>query len=339
MKKKEKETETVNPERPLYRKGETAMRAMYDIPLPNKLQPFDVSKIVLTPNSDDGFEPDKLMVFLGKRRTGKTFSIDSMLGSYCGAIGYDLYEIFPAAIVITGTKLNSFWNKRFPDKYIHTSLDVIDVMFAEQAKFIEKWWKHPEWQDPSLPTYVNPYRLLVIDDMVGEEGFKDNNSVVKIAIKGRHYKICVMLTTQYIKLINTTMRENLDLLFVMFQSTLLSKETIAETFMGGVDKRAAIQFIDEHTQVKGQQRNVLVWDNSRLVRDLNEKMFELVPEEPEDYLVGDEYYWQTEIDRYREFEKKREGRRARSRAKWEKLHIKVKEQKINEDGLANPGRL
>ncbi len=345
MKKKEEKPQDPRQQKgyvdtPIVRKGETSIRKLYSLSLPTTLKPFDVSKIVTTPNKDDGFEPDKLMVFLGKRRTGKTFTIDSMLGSYCGAIGYDLYEIFPGAIVLTGTKLNRFWEQRFPREYIHTSLDVLPVFFEYQERFVSKWWQHEDWQDPASPNYINPYRLLVLDDMVGEKHFKEDTGVIQMAVKGRHYKCCVMLTTQYIKLINTTVRENLDLLFVMFQSTLLSKETIAESFMSGVDKWEAMAFIDDHTQVKGEQREVLVWDNSRLVRDLDEKMYQLIPEKPEDYLVGNEAYWKSEIDRYQKWVKKKEGRRARSRAKWEKSkHGKVKEQKVNEEGMNNPGQL
>lgn len=325
---------------PIVRKGETSVRKLFSLSLPGKLDPFDVSKIVTNPTTGTGFEPDKLMVFLGKRRTGKTFSIDSMLGSYCGSIGYDLYEIFPGAIVITGTKLNRFWEQRFPREYIHTSLDVLPIFYEYQEHLVSKWWEKDEYRDPESPGWFNPYRLLVIDDMVGEKHFKEDTGVIQTAIKGRHYKCCVMLTTQYIKLINTTVRENLDLLFVMFQSTLLSKETIAESFMSGVDKWEAMAYIDEHTQVKGEQREVLVWDNSKLVRNLEEKMFQLIPEKPEDYLVGNEAYWKSELDRYHNWVKKKEGRRARSRAKWEKSkHAKIKPVKIDDEGLNNAGQV
>jgi len=312
--------------------GEYAMKRIFERPPPETLEEYSADSIVFTPGEDKGFEPDKLMVFLGKRRTGKSFTVRSLLGSYLPSLGYCLFEIFPAGLVITGTKLNQFWNKMFPKAYIHEHLSVLDKLFKYQTYFLEDWYKNPEINDPKKKTYINPYRVVVIDDMAGENELKYSAEINAVAVKGRHYKILVMLTTQYIKLVNTTMRENLDQLFLFYQGTRISKETIAEAFMSSVNKWEAMHYIDEHTQVKGKEREVLVWDNSILSQDLTKKLFLYKPEEQEDFLVGNRAAWQEESQKYDDFQKIRKKRRKRAQKKWEATHgvatEKTEEQKL-----------
>lgn len=277
-------------------------RVLYLKPCPQKLRKFNPDTLILKPGHDDGFEPDKLILLFGKRRTGKSFCMRSLLGSEVPALGkgIKLYQVFPAGLVITGTKMNQFWQSMFPSAYIHESLDVLPRFMELQKKFVDDWNAHPEWQDINSPTYKNPYRIVIVDDMVGDHNFKDAESIRQLFIKGRHYKCMVMISTQYAKLVSTVGRDNVDLLMVFFQSTLRSKETIAEEFMSMVDKYDAMALIDRETQVdeKSEQRKVMVWDNMRLVNEPEEKILSYEPVEPEEFLVGNEAYWQSEPERY-----------------------------------------
>lgn len=280
-------------------------RHLYLQPCPTKLKPFDANSLVLKPGKNDGFEPDKLILLFGKRRTGKSYCMRSLLGMEIPALGkgIKLYQVFPAGIVITGTKMNQFWQTMFPEEYVHESLDVLPRFMQLQKRFVDEWNERPDWQDVNSPTYKNPYRIVIIDDMVGDHNFKDAESIRQLFIKGRHYKCMVMISTQYAKLVSTVGRDNVDLLMVFFQSTLRSKETIAEEFMSMIDKFDAMALIDRETAVdeKSEQRKVLVWDNMRLINDPCEKLLSLKPTDPPDFLVGNEAYWKDEIERYHQW--------------------------------------
>jgi hypothetical protein len=292
----------------------TEHRVLYLKPCPTKLRRFDPDCLILKPGHDDGFEPDKLILLFGKRRTGKSFAMRSLLGSEVPALGkgVKLYQVFPAGLVITGTKMNQFWQSMFPAAYIHETLDVLPRFMDLQKKFIDEWNAHPEWQDPKSPAYKNPYRIVIVDDMVGDHNFKDSEPIRQLFIKGRHYKCLIMISTQYAKLVSTVGRDNVDLLMVFFQSTLRSKETIAEEFLSMVDKYDAMALIDRETQVdeKSEQRKVLVWDNMRLVNDPEEKLLSYEPVEPEEFLVGNEAFWQSEPERYQKWMWNRKRKKA-----------------------------
>jgi hypothetical protein len=288
-------------------------RILYLQPCPTKLKPFNPDSLILKPGHDDGYEPDKLILFFGKRRTGKSFSMRSLMGSEVPALGpgVKLYQVFPAGLVITGTKMNQFWQTMFPEAFVHESLDVLPRFMEMQKAFVKEWNRHPEWQEG--PLYRNPYRIVIIDDMVGDHNFKDAESIRQMFVKGRHYKCLVMISTQYAKLVSTIGRDNVDLLMIFFQSTLRSKETIAEEYLSMVDKYDAMALIDRETQVdeKSEQRKVLVWDNMRLVNDPSEKLLSYSPTEPEEFLVGNEAYWTQggEPERYQAWARRRAARK------------------------------
>jgi len=72
---------------------------------------------------------------------------------------------------------------------------------AEQANVVEYWRKHP--------TAINPYRLIILDDVVTEAG--KSQELIDLATMGRHYKICVMLSDQHPQLLATGVRSNSDI--------------------------------------------------------------------------------------------------------------------------------
>ena len=53
-------------------------RVLYLKPCPTKLRPFDPNCLIFKPGKDEGFEPDKLILLFGKRRTGKSFAMRSL---------------------------------------------------------------------------------------------------------------------------------------------------------------------------------------------------------------------------------------------------------------------
>jgi hypothetical protein len=298
----------------------------YDHP-PSVLPEFDLEKLVRSPNDPELIELDKLFVALGKRRSGKTFTWTWIMCQYLPKLRAMFYELFPKALVITATKFNGYWQRFFPDKYIHKDLDVLNTFMPYREDWIAKWKSDKKRSDPTSEEYEPPWVMLCLDDMAGAEDFHSSEMVRQISVKGRHYKLFTWLTTQYINLISPTVRENVDVMQIMYQSTFKSKETIAEYFFSNVKKWEAIKWLDDHTFVDEDtnERNNLLFNNMPLTGELEKKCFTINPEKIDfDFCVGSKSMWKDQMETYMEFKDREGALRNQMKRAYYKKHPKQK---------------
>ncbi len=96
---------------------------------------------------------DKVVMFIGKRETGKSFLVKDLLWHH---------KDLPVGTVISGTEgANQFYSKTIPPIFIHDEYTpgIIDNFCKRQKKLVnKKVMGDPEYQD------VDPRAFLILDD-------------------------------------------------------------------------------------------------------------------------------------------------------------------------------
>ena len=141
-----------------------------------KLKKFNMSSI----------KDDKVVIFIGKRDTGKSFLVRDLLWHH---------KDLPVGTVISGTEgANQFYSKTIPPIFIHDEYTpgVIDNFCKRQKKLVNrKVMNDPEYQD------VDPRAFLILDDCLYDNSWvKDKKSF----IAARTPTITVLKTPFFLRL-------------------------------------------------------------------------------------------------------------------------------------------
>jgi len=145
----------------------------------------------------NSIRPDYTIALFGKRREGKSFCMRWIL--------YHMRGVFPCGIVFSHT-----------DRFIHVEFNanVLD-QFMEVQK--QRVFRHKAGLEP------NPYAFVIFDDVLGPDLYYDA-TLRRFFNEGRHYKMFVIISTQYVKGLPPSMRTNTDLAIVYRQGTENTKK-------------------------------------------------------------------------------------------------------------------
>lgn len=243
---------------------------------------WDTNSLWLNPDNLAEIQPDKLCVFFGKRRTGKTFSLRHIL--YTGR------ALFNNGLVLSNTFFNGFWQQYFPKQYVHEFDPIILNMYlALQKKEVNAWL------EAGSPRTHNPYKVIVLDDVVSK-GFRYVDAVTEFAVAGRHYRTCVLMTTQYPRLIASSTRSNTDFAFIFFQQNFNERESIVTEYMSVMEKEGAMTLLDKMTTIEeGEpQREVMVINLMANTMNLKTKIRSFEPKDPGEFVVGSPSFWKDD---------------------------------------------
>lgn len=258
--------------------------------LPTELTEWNPNWLFLQrdPARKEEIEPEKLMIFYGKRGSGKTFAMRHLC--------YIAASFIPLAFVMTNTKFNQYWQRYFPEQAVINGFDtdMLQTWLKEREKYIAKWEK-----DPWRQKHENPYALIVLEDCISNTNFNHTETLRVLAANGRHLKVCVMISTQYTKGVGPLLRENTDYAFVFFQETLDQKEAIMENYFSDAKtvhrKEDIMRWIQANTIVDEQSgnRRVIAIDNQRQTNELSKKMFSATFMDPGPFKFGSAEYWEA----------------------------------------------
>jgi hypothetical protein len=248
-----------------------------------KPKAFDYKKIQL----------DSTIALYGKRRTGKTFMTKWLW--YQDQIRTQI----PVFWVISPTaKLNKSWEDIIPSEYIFENFD---TYFLHRVLERQKLY-----QTNPVMAHRNPWVGIMLDDAVADSGVRYSESLLKLFIAGRHFKIHLVVTTQYPTLITPKMRANLDYAFIFTQISKREREHIRDQYMGYLDPNYADAIIDYYTQ----DNHCLVIDLSTNSTDPEECVFFTKadePPKPPEFTLGCKEYWDvSRLKKEKEVKKKKE---------------------------------
>jgi hypothetical protein len=100
--------------------------------------------------------------------------------------------------------------------------------------------------------------LLILDDCCSDSNFHQSKTLKKLATRGRHIKIAVMITCQYIYQIPPVIRNNCDFIYVGQMNQQGLKLLTDEFLMGSIDKKEFVDLYHSNTN----DYNFLVINNN-----------------------------------------------------------------------------
>lgn len=176
-----------------------------------KLKKFDMSSI----------KSDKVVLFIGKRETGKSFLVRDLLWH-----NRDL----PVGTVISGTEgANQFYSKMIPSIFIHDEYtpEIINNFVKRQGRLIKKQvGGAPEYQN------IDPRAFLILDDCLYDNTWVKDKNVRSLFMNGRHYKAFFIITSQYSLGIPPNLRTNVDYVFVLRETIHSNRRRLYEQYCG-----------------------------------------------------------------------------------------------------------
>lgn len=223
-------------------------------------------------------KPDYTMLYVGKRREGKSYAMRWHL--------FSVRDQVPRGYVFTNTKINGFWQQFVPDAYVFPKYNSDIIMqIINQQKALLGWMRdHPEQS-------VNPNLFLVLDDCVTEDLFHDP-ALNTLFFEGRHVRIMVMMSTQYVRRIPPSMRENADVVICFRAHSEAQLTAICESWLGRYNKKEAERIIREYIWQEEERRQFMVVDTTQ---NLGEELFVGFAIDPDiiepGWAMGSEGWW------------------------------------------------
>jgi len=229
--------------------------------------------------------PDATIVNFGSRRTGKS----TLTRHLCY---HHLQEFFPRGIVYSDTdELNKHYAAYFPERYIHPGLD--DEVQSSVLNFQKSLKKDPDHEE-RLAKDPNYNRIITIyDDVINDNTLRHSKPLSTAFTNGRHYEMCLILSTQYPKAINPQMRDNVDAAFMFAQSTMGSSLHLHECFGGYMTRPLFLALLDKYTE----DHRALVFINiNKSEKRLKYKYFWIkADKEVPPFRMGSDAFWQEDV--------------------------------------------
>lgn len=176
-----------------------------------QLKKFDMSSI----------GDDKIILFIGKRNTGKSVLVLDYLYHH---------RDFPLGTVISPTdNFNFTYRPHVPAIFIHEEYTPeLMAQFLKRQKDLCANCK----RDPKYAT-VDPRAFMILDDCLADSAdwIKDKN-IRWIFMNGRHAKVTFILTMQYCMGITPTLRTNVDYIFICKEPKLGNQKRLYEHYAG-----------------------------------------------------------------------------------------------------------
>jgi hypothetical protein len=187
-------------------------------------------------NPDD-IRLDATIVAIGKRRTGKSWIFRDLM--------YHMKDKISAGIVISQTDdLNKFWRQYIPAKYIYPKYEpeILDTVFKRQKAILNDAGLTEEQKEKQAPFFV------LLDDVISDQRLKYDSNLMELFVAGRHYKLFVLITTQYAKAITPTIRGNTDYCFMLKCFQKVQRECLWENFADFLTRDAFNQILEAYTE-------------------------------------------------------------------------------------------
>ena len=216
-----------------------------------ELKKFDPTKI----------KSDSVVVFIGKRNTGKSYCMKDIM-SYNRDI--------PVGVVVSPTeRANGYFEKFIPKMLIYDELEekLVGKFLNRQINITKDKKRELEKHGSST---IDPRAFLILDDcMYNKTSIKDKN-IRCIFMNGRHYKIFLLITMQHGLGLPPDLRSNIDYVFIFRNNIVKEREKIYNHYAG------MFPTFDVFNQVMNQcteNFECLVIDNKTQSNNINDNVY------------------------------------------------------------------
>lgn len=227
------------------------------------------------------FEPSTIAdgsvcVVIGKRNTGKSVLVKDIM-SYKRKL--------TAGIVMSATEIgNKFYGSWVPECFIYNDIDekVIEKLIENQKMRINTTGRADDI-------------FLILDDCMYDKDVFKSKIMRQLLMNGRHWRIFLMMTTQYCGDLNPAFRTNIDYVFVLRDNVILNRERLFKNFFGIMPSFSSFcQLMDATTE----HFECLVLDNTSHSNKLEDCVFWYKAEKDHTFKMGSPAYWRFHSSRY-----------------------------------------
>ena len=246
---------------------------------------MDTEELVLKEFEMSSIPQDSILVFIGKRNTGKSFLVKDFL--------YHHQDI-PKGVVISGTeRVNPFYGKMIPKSFIHYKYkaEIITNVLQLQEKIVTK---HKEKIENNKIS-DNPNCFLIMDDCLYDNSWKKDEGIAEIFMNGRHYKLMFILTMQYSLGITPYLRGNIDYVFIMREPLTNNRKKLYEHYC------SMFPTFDIFCQVMDactEDYQCLVIHNGSKSNKIEDQVFYYKAKDHDNFKIGDDKFWSYHKDNY-----------------------------------------
>lgn len=235
-----------------------------------KLKPFDPSRI----------KDDKVCVFVGHRGVGKSFLMRDIMWHK---------RNIRSGVLMSATEDNTgFWRAHIPDVFIYSGYDP-DLVH----KIINKQKARAKARGKEA---VDPVFVIAEDCMYDKTLAKDK-AAREVFMNGRHYKIFLMMTMQYVMSIPPELRSNIDYLFILKENNFANREKLYKQFFGFIPN---LQIFSEVLNQTTTDYSALVLDVTSTSNNIEDSVFWYKARDHGPFRVGDDRFWRYHDCFYRE---------------------------------------
>ena len=166
---------------------------------------------------------DSVVVFIGKRNTGKSYCMKDIL-SY--------HKDLPVGIVISPTETaNNYFEKFIPNMLIYEEYEPTII-----KKFLDRQINIGKTKNDQIKKYGNSdidnRAFLILDDCLYDKTWPTDKNIRSIFMNGRHYKIFFLITMQFCLGLPPILRANIDYVFIFKTNLIKEREKIYNHYAG-----------------------------------------------------------------------------------------------------------
>jgi hypothetical protein len=182
-----------------------------------------------------------VIVFIGKRDTGKSFLVRDILAS--------TRDCFPVGTVISGSEVASpFFQDMVPSKLIHDKYNPTIVGGAIKRQMSVKQSCNQEKRSGGHSN-LDPRAFLILDDCLYDKTWMNEESTRYVFMNGRHIDLTTMITMQYPLGVPPNLRTNIDFVFILRENVIGNRKRIYDNYAGMFPTfQMFCQFMDQCTE-------------------------------------------------------------------------------------------
>lgn len=178
-----------------------------------ELKKFDPSKI----------KSDSVVVFIGKRNTGKSYCMKDIL---------NYHRDLPVGIVISPTeRANGYFEKFIPKMLLYDECEEKTI-----KKFLDRQISITKERNIEMKkmgsSNIDPRAFLILDDCLYDKKWVNDKNIRCIFMNGRHYKIFFLITMQHALGLPPVLRSNIDYVFIFRNNIFKEREKIYHHYAG-----------------------------------------------------------------------------------------------------------
>jgi energy-coupling factor transporter ATP-binding protein EcfA2 len=234
--------------------------------------------------------PDNcIILIIGKRGCGKSTVAEDIMSHFT--------HITEGICLSKTDKMNGFWGKHVPELFIHHEYDknITLRLLAHQARKWERYKRKCSAEGRVADPADIPPAFAIFDDVTFDKTFLRDKATRELFMNGRHYRILVVITCQYLMDIGPDLRNQIDFVFVLKDNIKNNREKIYEYFAGVFPTFASFQKVFIKCT---EDREAMVLHNSSLSHKVGDCVFFYKARPNLHYRLGCDEYWRFSNQNY-----------------------------------------